>query len=122
MTKTFGMTGLTAAVVIGLVASGGGAPAASVGDNPLSMKIQYTDLDLGSAKGAEVMLKRIQGAAREVCGWAPEDPLFAYYRWAEAACVNATIDKSVIRLNSPMVTAINGSPHTTGNRLLATNR
>ncbi len=66
--------------------------------------ISYEDLDLTSAYDADILLNRLQGAARHVCGLdlAPR-PLEE--RLAAEACVNESVGSMVARINAPAVTA-----------------
>jgi UrcA family protein len=76
--------------------------AATVKASPLSesvsIKVKYSDLDLGTTAGAKTLLRRIRGAAEEICG----------VDGINRPCVEDTVNGAVARLNSPVVTALNG--------------
>jgi len=92
------------------------AVTASANEAPASMKIVNAadgssvtvisnDLDLASASGARILLRRIESAADRVCGsYRPGD------LWARAEhlkCVRAAIDSTVAALNHPTLTTLN---------------
>jgi UrcA family protein len=73
-------------------------------DDIVSIRVSYADLDLHTGPGAEALLLRIQSAAKTICGVEPDQPLDAgpYRR-----CVRTTVDRAVVKLRSPTVTALN---------------
>jgi UrcA family protein len=97
-------TALVAAFGLAAVAGPVSAQAAPGGE--ISIKVQTGDIDLSKPAGAAVMLQRIHNAASKICGPAPTDWLHfgAQYK----ACLKETSDRAVARLDSPMVTAMNG--------------
>lgn len=64
----------------------------------VSTTVKYADLDLSTVQGARTVLHRIRGAADKICdtGWNYDE------------CVNGAVGDAVVRLNSPMVTALSG--------------
>lgn len=70
----------------------------------------YGDLDITSASGAKILLKRIRSAADKLCGsYRPGD------LWGRAdhyKCVRTTIGETVAALNSPPLTALNERENT----------
>ena len=83
-------------------------------DDTVSISVRYGDLDLGRPAGAEIMLRRIDDAAVQVCGGKPDQRLLDQ-RAAFEKCRVSTIDRSVAALNAPMVSAAAGRP----NRMVA---
>jgi len=64
--------------IAALIASVAFAPAAlaQVGVEQVSVHVAYGDLDMSTVAGGKTLLKRIEGAARRVCGDAsPRSPL-----------------------------------------------
>ena len=76
----------------------------------VSVKVSMADLDLGSQAGAAVALRRIDNAARIVCG---EEPAMRDMDRAVAyrACMKATVGHAVDTLGNPIVFALNGGHH-----------
>lgn len=72
---------------------------------PISARVRYADLDLGSRAGAKTMLRRIENAAERVCGNRPAlRDIRAFSRFR--ACVEDAESTAVAQLNSPLVTAL----------------
>ena len=79
-------------------------PAAS-GVQTHAETVAYADLDLGHEAGARTLLARISGAAKRVCGPAPElHDSRAPYRH----CVDSAVDRAVTEVNQPTVNALHG--------------
>jgi UrcA family protein len=72
-----------------------------------SVTIRYTDLDLSKPAGAETLYRRIQAAARTVCGVYKAKDLqqIAFAR----DCYTATVASAVMTINRPLVTALHRS-------------
>jgi UrcA family protein len=102
--STVSAIAVLAAVCLASIAGSASAQAAAGGE--VSIKVQTGDIDLARPAGAAVMLQRIHNAASKICGPAPSDWLQfgAQYK----ACMKQTIDGAVARLDSPVVTAMNG--------------
>ncbi len=67
--------------------------------------VSYVDLDLGHEAGAKTLLARISGAAKRVCGPAPDThESNTPYRH----CVNSAVDRAVTEVNRPTVNALHG--------------
>ena len=93
----------------------GAAPvAAQSRDDTVSVSVRYGDLDISNSAGAEIMLRRIDKAAVQICGGKPDQRLLGE-RVAFEKCRASTIDRSVAALNAPMVTAAAGR----SNRMVA---
>jgi UrcA family protein len=74
-------------------------------DTQRSVKISYSDLDLGNADGAQVLIDRVRQASQIACG---EAPSLANLEQSQAyrACVVQTADTAIASVGSPMVTAM----------------
>ena len=70
----------------------------------LETTVRFSDLDLNRVAGADVVLARIERAARDVCGDAPA-PRELAKRARHRACVATATDTAVERLDAPVVTA-----------------
>ncbi len=70
-----------------------------------SETVTYADLDLGRDAGARALLVRITGAARRVCGPAPETHESAA---PFKKCVDRAVDHAVTEVNRPTVNALHG--------------
>jgi|HubBroStandDraft_1064217.scaffolds.fasta_scaffold06418_6 UrcA family protein len=68
-----------------------------------SVSLSYADLDLTSQAGAATLYHRIQGAAREVCGY--EDQRLALLPYVNR-CNRSAIARAVAAVNAPLLTAI----------------
>ena len=70
----------------------------------LETTVMFADLDLNRISGADAMLARLRRAARDVCGEAamPHELRKAQRR---RACIAATMDVTVDRVDAPLVTA-----------------
>lgn len=98
------------AMLVLLVGAGAGAPAfATVAAQPTEQEqthkvvVQYGDLNVNTAKGAEQLYSRISSAAHEVCGdvIAPLRLDTAYLRCRQSAMQNA-----VAAVGRPKLTAL----------------
>lgn len=69
------------------------------------LNVPYGDLNLSHPAGAQVMLQRIQFAARRVCGGIP-DIREIKERWYFKACVEDATDEAVEELDIPLVTSL----------------
>ncbi len=98
-------TGLwLAAVTAGLAQAEVSPLKADATARPSAESVVYADLDLSTPDGARVLLKRIDLAARRICGPGPshsplEPRAAAYYR----NCVVASVDAAVAGVGSPML-------------------
>ena len=118
MTKIFSTRTLTltAAAAFGLIVA---APAgAQTSEAPISISVQYADLNLNHAAGANMLLQRINSAAVRACGGAPDIRLPAQ-RSAFDQCRKAAVSQAVAEVNSPVLTAMvshNPTPVTVASR------
>jgi UrcA family protein len=67
-------------------------------------RVTLSDLDTGTALGADRALHRIRSAAREVCGATFSRQSFAW-RNATEACVDDAMTRAVEELGDPLVSA-----------------
>jgi len=87
-------------VLLGLAATTVATPALAQS----AIRVDYSDLNLHSRAGAQVMLGRLNAAARRACGPAPD--IRALGRYSEySACLKETLSKSVAALKGSLVTA-----------------
>jgi UrcA family protein len=91
---------LALACVLGVV---GTRPSMASPPRDPSVTVSFRDLDIGSSAGANTLYRRIQGAARQVCGPKGADLIEQYY-WM--SCYRHAIDDAVAKVNSPLLTAI----------------
>jgi len=70
----------------------------------VSERVAFSDLDLNTQSGAQVMLRRIQGAAARVCAQ-PRTPLFPTVETTMRRCTAQSTGQAVAALNSPTVFA-----------------
>jgi UrcA family protein len=91
---------LALACVLGVV---GTRPSMAAQPRVASVTVSFRDLDIGSAAGAHALYRRIQGAARQVCGPKGADLIEQGY-WN--SCYRKAIDDAVTKVNSPLLTSI----------------
>lgn len=77
--------------------------AAETSGERFQTRISFSDLDLSSAAGADVMINRLRRAADSTCG-AHMGRTSLYEHRRIAACSSAFVQKGVVRLDSPVVT------------------
>jgi UrcA family protein len=74
------------------------APVAAANfDDTVSVSVRYDDLDINKSAGAEILLRRIDKAAVQICGGEPDQRLLGE-RVAFEKCRASTIDRSVAAL------------------------
>ena len=98
-----------AAMIASLIAAGPAAAARVQQDveGPAWVAIGYADLDLSGPAGARTMLGRIRTASGRVChAAAPATPVNLGGVRSYRACVGAAIDRAVLNLDAPVVTAL----------------
>jgi UrcA family protein len=102
-------TGLSC--LLGTLAASG-AMSSSAGaheETPISKVVRFGDLDITKPAGAQVLYRRIQAAAGEVCALPSSRTLVT--REVERACMRTAVDKAVKRVDSAQLTALRfGSP------------
>lgn len=100
--RTFALAGAFAALAMTSISF-----AAPRSDSPPSVTVRYGDLDLSTAAGADVLYRRISGAARQVC---PD----VYSRDMNTAtagkrCQATAIATAVQRLDNPQLALVHAS-------------
>ena len=93
----------TSAAALALFALCGGEAVAK-SDAPEVMVVRLSGLDLGSAAGAAIALRRIERSAVRFCGWADPRDIRRTQVWK--ACVADMTQAGVETLDAPRVTAL----------------
>jgi UrcA family protein len=78
---------------------------AQIADTVPSVPVKYSDLEIGSRAGAQVLLKRIEAAANTVCGGAPDIRQLGQLARFEA-CHRSAVARAVVAVDSPVLTAL----------------
>jgi UrcA family protein len=105
MFNTFNTRLAALAVVAAAAAAAICGPAiAQPAEAPMSVTVGYADLNLNSAGGARILLHRIQTAADQSCGGAPDIHALSL-RTGFDHCRNDAVGQAVIRVNAPMLSA-----------------
>lgn len=86
-----------AALTFGLTA---GQAVADPTDNPPTVTISFSDLDLSKPAGAETLYQRIQAAARIVCHRSKKDARDLRIRRASRTCYKDAIDDALKQVNN----------------------
>ena len=73
-------------------------------DRPPTQIVRFGDLNLNSRAGVEVLYRRIESAARDVCGPA-EDPGSRRPSAAWQSCVREAVMTAVHKVDRPLLTA-----------------
>jgi UrcA family protein len=74
-------------------------------DEPISVSVQYGDLDIGHAAGAKVLLQRIEAASVRACGGEPDLRVLQQHA-AYNQCRKTAVGEAVAQIGSPIVTAL----------------
>lgn len=94
---------LSALAAVGIILLGNVSQAGEATDGPPQRVVKYADLSLTNSAAVEVLYRRIQNAATEVCG--SVDPR-EFARAAQAkVCTDRAIAKAVSAINSPLLTS-----------------
>lgn len=91
-------TAVAAVAILGAAAPALAGPPAET----MSIKVSFSDLDLGHASGARVAYQRISNAANTICGGEPSNHDIQG-RDAYVGCMKTVVDNAVVQLNSPEV-------------------
>lgn len=67
--------------------------------------VHYEDLNLAQESGAEILISRIEVAAKDACGGTP-DTRDLKMRAFFGECMKNTVQKAVASVNSPMVSSV----------------
>ena len=104
MNRLFAVLAYGAALLFGSPAQGH-----STADDPPSVVVDYSDLDVSRAIGARKLLGRLWHAAHVVCGQVPDirdlDRLARFH-----SCVKASMDRAVADTHLPLVIALYARP------------
>jgi UrcA family protein len=101
----FLISALAAASLTVAAAGVAGAQTPTSGDDIAKVVVRYADLDLAREEGATVLARRINVAARAVCGSEPSPKsLHEYFRYR--TCVNDSAEAAVHEVGAPLVIAI----------------
>jgi len=77
---------------------------AQTSDSVPSVSVRYSDLDIASPAGVQMLLKRIDAAANTACGGVPD--IRQLHQWANfEACRRSAVARAVATVDSPMLTA-----------------
>jgi UrcA family protein len=108
LAKTPSLLGIALSAVTGIWLLAVTTEVASAQTAPQSSHtVTYGDLDLSTADGARTLLRRIDLAAKRICGPEPvpsqlQPRLMAYYR----DCISASTDTAVARVGAPALLAV----------------
>lgn len=87
---------------------------------PRAEAVSIADLDLSTADGARVLLKRLDIAAQRACGGEPvKSPLFPREPGLFEKCVKEAISTAVRQADQPMLAAIHEEQSLSGGMTLA---
>lgn len=103
------LTSVAALLAVGYAAGARAAPLDPVASDAVSVKVMTAGFNLDDAAGARIVLSRIRGAARQICGAEPtqrEIAAHATYR----ACVKDAVDRAVAKTAHPLLATLNGTP------------
>jgi UrcA family protein len=93
-----GLAALTAALTVGL------ASATTVDDEPRTLVVRYSDLDLSQPRDAHRLYARIKTAARSVCDNSPDSDLARLAQYEK--CVAHAVTNAVETINAAQLTEI----------------
>lgn len=97
MTRTF-QTLSVAALVLAAVA----LPATAAETRRAAVEVTYADLNLSSEEGAAALIRRLDQAAKQVCG--VDYRQRGFLRRTQRACHDQTLTKAIANVDAPMVT------------------
>ncbi|HOZ29018.1 MAG TPA: UrcA family protein [Hyphomonadaceae bacterium] len=114
MTDTLSAVVAVGAVYLAVGAMSGVATAQTKGLS--SETVSYADLDLSTHEGARALLKRIDFAAKRICGPEPSrSPLMPAVQAQYERCLEEAADNAVAKVNAPLLVALHtGAPQTVG--------
>lgn len=98
------MSRLTIAALVSALALTAGAPALAQHNQVDRQVVEYADLNTNSAEGADTLIRRIRGAAADVCG-DRTGPMTLQERDAVRSCEAISASDAVQQVNHPLVTA-----------------
>jgi UrcA family protein len=119
--SSIGAAILSAALSIGAVAwavtvtTGAATAQTTAPAAPAAVHVVYSDLDLATVQGANILLKRIDLAAQDACGGEPShSPLLPRAVAHFDQCVEAAVNDAVARVGEPLVLALNAQQPLSG--------
>ncbi|HUO11709.1 MAG TPA: UrcA family protein [Caulobacteraceae bacterium] len=74
-------------------------------DEPIRVMVTYSDLDIGHAPGAAILLSRLDAAAKKACGGEPDIRVLAE-RAAFEKCRTSALSQAVAQVNAPILSAM----------------
>jgi len=80
-------------------------PAWSATPGVRSVTVSFRDLDLSTPDGARALYRRLQAAAKQVCGGDTGRDLIEHTNW-RGVCYRTAIANAVGKVNSPQLTAV----------------
>jgi UrcA family protein len=101
-------TAVAAVAVLGAAAPALAGPPVET----MSVKVSFSDLDLGHASGARVAYQRISNAADRICGSEPSNHDIQG-RHAYVGCKKTILHNALVRLDAPQVARLE-TPAATG--------
>lgn len=81
----------------------------SAEETPPQVVVKFGDLDISTSRGAEILYRRIHGAANNVC-WRMYVS-FEAHRLNENACLQKVIADAVTKVNKPALSAVFASKY-----------
>jgi len=95
---------ITLAVAVSLAVLASAHTAAAQQPVRVTERVIYADLDLSTAKGAQVMLRRVKAAVARICSQT-RSPVLVRSDAEVARCRSVTLQSAVASLDAPLVTA-----------------
>jgi UrcA family protein len=95
---------LPALALCALALAAAATPLAAEESRRVAVEVRYADLNLQSEEGADVLFRRLDHAARQVCGLDTRQRGFV--KRQARACHAETLRETVAKVDAPMVTQI----------------
>jgi UrcA family protein len=92
---------ITAFTALGIAS---GITTGSHAAEPPSIKVAYAGLDVSQPMGAQLLYRRLQQAAQDVCGQLDPIDVSAYVRWQ--SCYDGALQRAVLQVNAPELLAV----------------
>jgi UrcA family protein len=83
--------------------------AATMNDDPPRVSVSYQDTEFATRQGTANIYRKLQMAARKVCGLAPGGTLTVDQRTSATKCAEGALADAVQRINRPMLTSVHES-------------
>jgi UrcA family protein len=78
------------------------APATAAETQRTAVEVHYADLNLNSEAGAATLIRRLDVAAKQVCGL--DSRQRGFVRRQQRACHEQTLSKAIVGVDAPLVT------------------